>query len=362
MAKTDVTYSVDGVAFSAYGVYVSASDGVVYKPAIKLPLSDDRPWMHGICYDLSSIYYKECTIQLKCFIEAKGYSDYLNKALGFLSAFGNAPETHNLGVNAGRGSFGETVMLKDAVDIDKAWNASKFVGTFTLKLTVPHPAIPTVVNKSGGTVANGDVGYFVDGYNFNAYGVYVSASTGITTLPAIKEPLTYNWGNQDGVDYFSDGVRYKEREITLKCFIEASSFSALLNNALAFFGRFARNGTRRLKLTAGGKILVYQVICKDAITLTPNFSNEKKCVGTFTLKLVEPEPVKRVLSGGGTITIKSKTPVNIYWGDGSHNYDVSGGDIEQTVSGSGGETIITGEPNDFTSFSSSSSILWSRLV
>ena len=363
MAKADVTYSVDGVAFSSFGVYVSASDGVVCKPAIKLPLSDDRPWQHGICYDLSTIYYKECTLQLKCFIEAKGYDDYLNKALGFLAVFGDAPKTHSLGVSASTYSTSISVVCKDAVDIDKAWNPSKFVGTFTLKLTVPKPSMSMPGASFHVVASTSDVTYSVDGYNFASYGVFVSASAGITTLPAIKDPLTYNWGNQNGVDYFSDGVRYKEREITLKCFLYAASYGELLKNALAFFGLFAKNGTRRLRLGAGGKILVYQVICKDAITLVPDFSCENPCVGTFTLKLVEPEPVKLVLSGGGNITIKSKTPVNVYWGNGTHDYDVSGNDEEATVfSGSSGETIITGEPNDFTSFKSSSSILWSRLV
>ena len=363
MAAADVTYSVDGVPFSSFGVYVSASDGVVCKPAIKDPLSDDRSWMHGTVYDLSTLYYKEVSIQLRCFIEANGYNDFLTKALAFLAAFGDAPNTHNLGVTAGSGSFGAVVMCKDSVDIDKAWNADKFVGTFTLKLTVPDPDIPIRTNKTGGTIANNDVGYYVDGYKFVSYGVYVSASSGITTLPGIKDPLTYNWGTHNGIDYFSDGVRYKERTITLKCFIEASGYADLLNKAVSFFGRFAMNGTRRLKITAGGKILVYQVICKDAISLTPDFRDPNKCVGTFTLKLIEPEPVKRVLSGGGSITIESPTPVNIYWGDGTHNYDVGGGGEAVTVSHScSGETIITGEPNDFTSFSSSSSILWSRLV
>ena len=359
-----MTYSIDGAAFSSFGVWVSASDGVVCKPAIKTPLSDDRPWMHGICYDLSNIYYKECALQLKCFIEANGFDDYITKATAFLGAFGDAPRTHTLGMTAGKFSMGVEVMHRDAVDIEKAWNASKFVGTFTLKLSVPRPNAPSGEGGSGsGKTNSADVNYYIDGSNFNTFNVWVSASNGITALPAIKEPLAYDWGNVDGVDYFSDGVRYKEREITLKCFVVGSNYAEMIQNALAFFGMFAKSGTRRLKLTVGSKILVYQVISRDAITLTPDFSSENPCVGTFTLKLLEPEPVKRVLAGGGTVRIKSKTPVNIYWGDGSHTYDVSGGDKQATVSGGGGgETIITGEPNDFSDFYSSSSIIWSRLV
>ena len=41
MAEADVKYYVDGTDFATYGVYVTASDGVVCKPAIKDLLSDN---------------------------------------------------------------------------------------------------------------------------------------------------------------------------------------------------------------------------------------------------------------------------------------------------------------------------------
>ena len=363
MAEADVTYSVDNVPFSSYGVYVSSSEGVICKPAIKEPLSDDRSWMHGIVYDLSSLHYKEVQLSLRCFIEAFGYDDYITKATTFLAAFGASSGTHTLKVTAGASTFSIGVLCKDSVDIAKTWNAVKFVGTFTLKLTVPNPSVPVEAAYAGGTVDANDVTYYLDGHNFNAYGVYVEGSEGITTLPAIKTPLSQSWGNENGVDYHTQGMRYKERVITLKCFMEGSGYADLLNKAVAFFGLFAKNGTRRLKLTAGGKILVYQVFSKDAITLSPDFREPGRCVGMFTLKLIEPEPVKRVLSGGGSITIKSPTPVNIYWGDGTCSYEVGGSSESVTVTHQcSGETIITGEPDDFISFSSSSSILWSRLL
>lgn len=368
MAKADVTYSVDGTDFASYGVYVSASDGVVCKPAIKDLLSADWSFAHGTVYDLTQVYYKEATLQLRCFMEASGYSDFITKATGFLGKFADAEE-HTLVVRAGTStsyatrSF--TVLCKDSVDIDKQWNAKRFVGTFTLKLTVPHPVLPSG-SWSGQASKADDVSYSIDGSLFSSYGVYVQGSSGITTIPQIKDPLTYNWGTANGLDYHQDGVRYRERTIQLKCMVEASTFPDLLNKSLAFFSLLVKSGTLRLVIKAGGKALVYEVICKDQVSLAPDFSHQNKCIGTFTLKLTEPEPVKRVLYGNGTctITIKSKSPVNIYWGDGTHTFDVSGNDVQQTVSHkvTSDYVVITGEPNDFTSFTSNFSTVWSRLL
>lgn len=364
MAAADVTYSINGKDFATFGVYVSNSSGVVCKPAVKDLLSDNWNFAHGTVYDLSSVCYKEAEIQLKCFIEAKGYDQYITRALGFLSEFSDAEE-HPLVVTTGTVSKTFNVLSKDLIDISKSWNPSKFVGTFTIKLTVPHPSRPSGSWSGSGTVEPGDVAYSIDGNMFADYGVYVSGSTGITTVPKIKDPLTYNWGSVDGLDYHQDGVRYQERTIQLKCFMEAVSYADLIARSLAFFSLFIANRPLRLKIAAGTKPLVYEVICKDSISLDPDLSHGEKCVGTFTIKLVEPEPVKRVLSGGGTatITIQSKTPVNIYWGDGSHTYDVSGNNVQASLShSSGSEIIITGEPNDFTNFSSNKTTIWSRLL
>lgn len=368
MAKADVKYYVDGTDFASYGVYVTASDGVVCKPAIKDLLSDDWSFAHGTAYDLSQVYYKEATLQLRCFIEASGFSDYITKATNFLGKFADA-EKHTLVVRAGTTSSyatrSFTVLCKDSVDIEKAWNPEKFVGTFTLKLTVPSPTLPSG-SWSGSASSADSISYYLEGVLFSRYGVYVQASSGITTIPQIKDPLTYNWGTANGLDYHQDGVRYKERTIQLKCLVEADTFPDLLNKTLAFFSLLIRNRTLRLRIAAGDKNLVYEVICKDEVRLVPDFSHQNKCVGTFTLRLVEPEPVKRVLYGNGTctITIKSPSPVNIYWGDGTHTFDVSGNDVSQTVSHSVSSdyVIITGEPNDFTSFTSNFTTIWSRLL
>lgn len=56
-------------------------------------------------------------------------------------------------------------------------------------------------------------------------------------------------------------------------------------------------------------------------------------IGTFSLKLKEPDPVKRVVrhqrlnSGSAKVSVafKSDKMINIYWGDGTVDTDVYGG-------------------------------------
>ena len=55
-------------------------------------------------------------------------------------------------------------------------------------------------------------------------------------------------------------------------------------------------------------------------------------IGTFTLTLKEPEPIKKVYKYQRTstsdktvsFTLTSSKMLNIYWGDGSHTFDCSG--------------------------------------
>lgn len=94
-------------------------------------------------------------------------------------------------------------------------------------------------------------------------------------------------------------------------------------------------------------------------------------VGTFTLKLVEDEPVKRVLRHIGTtansvasISFSSYKMLNIYWGDGSHSYNVSGLNktIEHTYTEPGEyDIIIAGVIEDITDFSTNDIVVWETL-
>ena len=99
--------------------------------------------------------------------------------------------------------------------------------------------------------------------------------------------------------------------------------------------------------------------------------NDDLMVGTFSLPLVEDEPVKRVLRHIGTtantkasVTVTSSKYLNIYWGDGTHTYNVSGTQqtVEHTYEKPGEyDIIITGVIEDIEAFSTNAIVIWDLL-
>lgn len=219
-----------------------------------------------------------------------------------------------------------------------------------------------------------DVEYYVDGVNFKDLDVYVSASDGLMGLLARKDALTVNWDTYHGIVRDKARPRYKERTISLQCFIEAPSRAAYVMRVENFMRRFRGAGTQRLKVEYNGvsKPLVYEVVCLEAVTPSKEWGryNDTYMVGTFTIKLVEDEPVKRVLRHVGaantkcTITTTSVKKLNIAWGDGSHTYNVSGTaqTVEHTYAEEGEyDIIVSGVIEDIEEFSTNAIVVWDNL-
>ncbi len=217
--------------------------------------------------------------------------------------------------------------------------------------------------------------YTIDGVDFKDFGVYVSDSDGVVDRPKMKSPRSDSWDNYHGevVDMTHNYV--EPRTITLSCFIKANNRLDFMDKMFQFEQAFATSGFHRLMIEVGAKPLVYNVYCPDAITVSKKW-NDGLMVGTFKLKLTEPEPVKRVLkhyvsdiSGSNvcTIVVKSAKYLNIYWGDGSVDYDVCGDSanaktITHTYSATGEYyPVITGCIDEITSFTTSSIIIWNKL-
>jgi hypothetical protein len=215
-----------------------------------------------------------------------------------------------------------------------------------------------------------DVEYYVDGKNFKDFGVYVSKSSGLVGGLAKKEALSVDYDTYHGVVVDKARPRYKERTITLECFIEASGKAAFVEWANMFISQFDKAGDRRLKVEYAGETrpLVFQVDRNDATDIEKVW-NDELMVGTFQLKLRECEPVKRVLRfiGSGTASIKVTTAkmINIYWGDDTYDYNVSGTDktITHTYNTDGVyDIIITGNIEDITDFSTNCIVVWNKMM
>lgn len=98
-------------------------------------------------------------------------------------------------------------------------------------------------------------------------------------------------------------------------------------------------------------------------------------IGTFSLKLKEADPVKRVVrhqrinssSAEVSIAFKSDKMVNIYWGDGTVDTDVYGdctgnNAIKHTYQTNGiYYIIVAGVIEDITEFTTNGIIVWNKL-
>lgn len=141
------------------------------------------------------------------------------------------------------------------------------------------------------------------------------------------------------------------------------------------FALFDGDGTHRLTVEYDGKAkpLVYEVDLLDEAAVDKKWGtyNNELMVGKFTLKLTEDEPVKKVLrhisgSNNSKATIKVSTYklLNIYWGDGTHTYNVGGNDttVEHTYALPGQyDIVVTGVIEDIEKFETNAILIWELL-
>lgn len=214
--------------------------------------------------------------------------------------------------------------------------------------------------------------YTIDGIDLKDFGVFVSQSDGILTRPKQKPTANVSWGDYHGVDVDLDNIYYDQREITLSCFIKADNKASFMHQLFEFEQLFDKKGLRRLMIEAHPtKPLVYEVYCKDEISISKQWS-DNTMVGTFKLKLMEPQPVKRVLkhirssedTKTCTINLTTYKYLNIYWGDGTATEDIVGGDIDISHDyKEDGEyyPAITGCIDEIDDFTTNAIIVWNKL-
>ena len=215
--------------------------------------------------------------------------------------------------------------------------------------------------------------YYLNGVNFKEHGVRVSSSNGILDRPAIKKPYTVEWPDEHGEVVDLSGRRFQPREITLSCFIQAKGKIDFVTKLNAFLEQFDGDGTQRLMIDIHPtKPLVYEVYLPNVVAISKRW-NDDLMVGTFTLKLKEPDPVKRVVrhqrtsSATATLSITLASPklYTIYWGDGTATYDVTGGSGVTVTHEYAAEgiyyAIVAGVIEDITSFQTNGIVVWNKL-
>lgn len=209
--------------------------------------------------------------------------------------------------------------------------------------------------------------YYIDGVNLRDLGIVVSKSSGLTDRPKMKAPTKESWADYHGSMVDLNHKYLEDRVITLNCFMKTtggkSEFVAAVNDFLSIFDK---RGTHRLMVDIHPtKPLVYEVYLNEAIEITKTW-NDDLMIGTFTLKLVEPSPVKRVLRAAGSVTIKVKTNkmFDVYWGDGTAETDVFGDEITLSHSYTGSDykyIIVAGCVDEFESFETNAIVVWQKI-
>jgi hypothetical protein len=173
-------------------------------------------------------------------------------------------------------------------------------------------------------------GYLLDGLDLAAeYEIYIGKATGFWDIPKRKNDTEYSWGDEDGVEAFTDedDIYIDARNLTLICHIVAESKEIFLKNMNAFKTKITSPGLHTIKLPYGS--MVYSVYLKDNMSfniLTKWLGN--KLVGKFIINLREPQPVVVstyvfVTSPNGAELLEAGTNHNIKWNsDGVDNIKI----------------------------------------
>lgn len=217
-----------------------------------------------------------------------------------------------------------------------------------------------------------EIAYYLDGVNLKNYGVYVSESSGLISRPKLKEPVKQSWKTHHG-DVIDLSKRYYEsRKISLDCFIKATSKEDFVTKLNTFLQLFDAANTRRLMVVVDvNKPLVYEVYLSGQIDPKKTW-RDTEMVGTFSLELTEPAPIKKVIRHTRedeatktlSVTITTSKVVDIFWGDGAVTYDVYG--TAQTVThdySTNGTyyAIVAGCIDEITSLTTTGTVLWNKL-
>lgn len=214
--------------------------------------------------------------------------------------------------------------------------------------------------------------YSIDGTDFKNWDIYVSESNGLLDRPKMKSPLSVEWADYHGQIVDLTNKRIEAREITLNCFMKANRKLDFVTKLNDFLEVFAKDGTQRLVVDIHPtKPLVYEVYNESGLTVSKRW-NDDIMVGTFSLKLKEPDPVKRVVrhqrisdtSKTLSITITTNKAVTIHWGDGTKSEDIYGDNVTVTHTYSNNGVyyaIISGVIEKISAFKTNGIVVWNKL-
>lgn len=167
-----------------------------------------------------------------------------------------------------------------------------------------------------------EVRYSVNGKYFKDFNVLVSDSDGLFDALKRKSVNTYDWAEYHGISPDLSNPKFEARNISLKGFVVGNNWEQMKSNFDSIVLEFQKAGTQRLMIEPFGiKPLVYEVYMDDSTPLQKTFK-DRKMAGTFTLKLIEPNPIKTVFVTDldmVNLSFLSNDESEVFWGDGTKN-------------------------------------------
>lgn len=217
--------------------------------------------------------------------------------------------------------------------------------------------------------------YSIDGVDLKDLRCFVEDARGLIGRPAMKAAKRYDWPDRHGVGVDLAQVVFEPRQIELDIWFRVNSKDEAVDKAMLIKEMVSKPGLRRFLFQAGSRFIPYDVYFPEDFDFEiPLWVDGGALSAKFTLVMIEPQPVKRVLkfvktgSGQETATITmttNKELFSIYWGDGNVTHNVgapTGPSTAQHTYTANGEYFITvaGAVEKLTTFDTNSVVLWPR--
>lgn len=143
----NITYLFNGINFKDFGVFVSASKGLLGKPNRKKPNVFEFPGESGQVVDLKNVAYETRVIELTCFIKSASIGDLIDNYNSFTNTLLSVTETKQLKVAVEAKSLNFLVYVENISDLEKKFSNGVNIGTFKIKFIEPDTSIYETSNS-----------------------------------------------------------------------------------------------------------------------------------------------------------------------------------------------------------------------
>jgi phage-related protein len=140
--------------------------------------------------------------------------------------------------------------------------------------------------------------YKINGTDISTLGVIVTDFSGLFDALEAKSVKTYDVASQHGVMVRNDGIRYKERTITLELLVIADTAASVIST---IEGLMLSHSRIRLERINEFDVKVWDCVYDKESSREYYHENAER----FTIVLIEPAPIKNVYKSTGNFSITS---------------------------------------------------------